>query len=126
MTSILVKAACLTFLETSAQALQGGDVIYCISAKYTFFHYDDVNWTSYDRKPIRFTVKVSGDEKTMAFGGSWDKRRAETLPVSYLSNRFLDAYDEFINLNIDLEAGFTATLSHSKEAFIMAGTCEKF
>ena len=71
-------------------------------------------------------MKVSDDEKTMAFDGSWDKRRAETLPVSYLSNRFLDAYNEWINLNIDLEAGFTVTLSHSREAFMMAGACKKF
>ena len=70
MTSILVKAAFLTVFATSVQALQGGDVIYCISDKYTFFHYDDVTWTSYERKPTRFTVKVSEDEKTMAFGGS--------------------------------------------------------
>ena len=60
---MLVKDAFLTVLATSVQALRGGDVIYCINDKYTFFHYDGVNWTSYDRKPIRFTIKVSDDEK---------------------------------------------------------------
>ena len=126
MRDFMIALFAAVLFGTNVQAMQGGDVLFCVCEKYTFFHFNDVEWTDYKREPIRFTVKISDDKTFISFGGSWHKARGETLPITYLSNRFLDAYNEFINLNIDLEAGFTATLSHSREAFIMAGRCEKF